>query len=790
MGIFKFFGKVFRKKFKDLIQKSVRGPVSSVLVDLNSEIHATAQETAHYGGWVMSKTQRDKAKNFLETWKEGQIDKIEKKYQYTTNPNDIMRKQKEIQNIKNRYDEQQTSLNKRITEPIELETREERERNQKSFQTRYPDGIFKSKRILWDDFYTLFEINLHNRLNRIVVEYRPKDLIILAMDGVPPQAKIVQQRSRRFRGDYHKNKFNSSLITPGTDFMDRVDEMINRWLSSESKKEIISSEGDKRNGVIAHVRRVIYSSQYIPGEGEHKIMNFIRNGYLIGEYQHIVLGMDADLVMLSLLAPVEHLILVRELSPFNLHYIPKQVIEIGRLRERISFLGMSVEDFVLINTLMGNDFLPHHPTLSDYDTNLEILIKARNTLNVEGKFVNIIEKGEIVWDRFYRFIAALVETGPLLLEKDISKSYDFRKRVFYAPGVVNTKNVATGTINTLNFTKFRDVWYSNEFGPRSINEEDKELYSLLMSNVNTSESNLGENYESSLSGTSSGENYVDLQDVNDMCKHYLVGLVWVFNYYTNGDTAIRWDWYYPYYHAPLFIDLRDKLEQTSRRLVPIIGWEPTSGSERIREEFLPIQQLISVIPNQGDYMIPKLFRAKRRKIIPDYLPTKYLNEKDGLNGNRQVWDPTSNQYRIVYGDEYASILIIPFVDSNRIVSGIKISSEMRDKYLYEPNIEPKTRRSFIIKEIADEMRPRKNNRGRGGGRGRGRGRGEMRGISSNRSNRGGDSKITTTEIKGNGNKRGISAKGRGNSWGRYRTYTRGRGIKRGISSGNWGQKQF
>ena len=784
MGILKFFGKIFRKKFKDLVQRFVRGPVSSVSVDLNSVIHEVAQETIHYGNWVMSKSQRDAALDALEAWKESQMARIDKKYQYKSSKTDQERKQKEIQDTKNKYLGQKVSLNERLTAPIELETKEERARKERAFNARKPGVEFKSDRMLWEDLYRIFEANLHSRLNRLFLEYRPQDIIILAMDGVPPQAKIVQQRSRRFRGDYNKNKFSSSYITPGTEFMDQIHAMINRWLSFESKKEVSLSTGDKRSGVIAHVRRIIYSSHYVPGEGEHKIMNFIRNGYLSGDFQHIVLGMDADLVMLSLLAPVEHVVLVRELNPFNLHYISKQVIEIGRLRGRLASLGMSAEDFVLINVLIGNDFIPHHPTLSHYETNLEELINAHNSLSTDGKQVNIVDKGKIVWDRFYRFIAELAKREPILIENDVSRGYDFKKRVFYAPGVVESKTTPIETINTLNFTKYRSAWYSGEFGPRSDREEDMALHRALV----------GEEVE-----------YFDLQDINDMCKQYLTGLVWVFKYYTEGDSAVRWDWYYPYYHAPLFVDLRDKLEQTSRLLIPVIGWEATVKSNKIKDDFLPIHQLVAVIPTQGDFMIPKSFRTRRKTIIIDYIPTKYLNEKDGLNGNRQVWNSVTNQHRTVYGDEYASILIIPFIDSKRVVSSIKVLPQLRDHYLYMPNIEPKERRTFIIKEIADKMRikKRKGRRGRGRGRGMDRGRGGRGGMDRGRDRGRGRGMNRGRGItrgrgmdrgRGRGRGRGMDrGRGRGGSWGwgQQRTYTRGRGRRRGISVGNgWGERQF
>ena len=135
--------------------------------------------------------------------------------------------------------------------------------------------------------------------DRVVKMVRPRKLLMIAVDGVAPRAKMNQQRSRRFRSaqeaagkdkqsaEFHamlkasgqldesqngeaeegpKKTWDSNSITPGTPFMDLLAASLRYWCSYKSTTDPAWEK-----------LKVIISDATVPGEGEHKIMNFVRS---------------------------------------------------------------------------------------------------------------------------------------------------------------------------------------------------------------------------------------------------------------------------------------------------------------------------------------------------------------------------------------------------------------------------------------------------------------------------------------------------------------------------------
>ena len=136
--------------------------------------------------------------------------------------------------------------------------------------------------------------NVIDNLQKLIRLIGPTNVIYIAFDGVAPFAKMEQQRTRRYKSNY-MNKFNSSnqsnqkwntsAITPGTLFMDNLTKRIEQYFMYQ----------ELRFGV----KKIVVSGSNFPGEGEHKIMDFMRSFGNIDETVALY-GLDADLIMLSM----------------------------------------------------------------------------------------------------------------------------------------------------------------------------------------------------------------------------------------------------------------------------------------------------------------------------------------------------------------------------------------------------------------------------------------------------------------------------------------------------------
>ena len=421
-------------------------------------------------------------------------------------------------------------------------------------------------------------------LDRIITQIvKPKVSVYMAIDGVAPRAKLNQQRSRRFRSakdmaeatkDMPREKdddgnikgpnvFDSNCITPGTEFLAKVSETIKYFIRKKLKED-----PSWRN------LKIIFSGHEIPGEGEHKIMEHIRMmkhqpGYRPNT-RHCIYGQDADLIMLGLVTHEPHFTILREVIDFGsgfenrnaLKQVKKftkesdfQLLHLSVLREylQIEFcngysgidLERTIDDFVFMTFLVGNDFLPHLNTLDIGEGAFDLLFQVyKEHRQGWGQGNYLTQSGNI--------------SDPARLEAFL-----------VAIGSVEQETLEVREINDAEFLKKKRKWNKRDGLTPLPSDEELEAqeeakqgdYTAMIEQMMAQNPNAtfvdgwnpkdgekdykGRYYYEKLKLTP-----LDVEKHHTLRQAYIEGLMWCLAYYYRG--CISWGWFYPYHYGTYY----------------------------------------------------------------------------------------------------------------------------------------------------------------------------------------------------------------------------------------------
>ena len=333
-------------------------------------------------------------------------------------------------------------------------------------------------------------------IGEVVALCTPRTELFIALDGVPPRAKMVQQRSRRFISSLtsQKGAWDSCCVTPGTKFMSLLSSRLHAFADSSKLLPVVVSDSS------------------VAGEGEHKIFERIVDracGEGVGPV--VIYGADADLIMLSLRSPAATPFVLREDQTMNDGRMNFQYIDIRDLRQR---LPMPPAEFVVLSMLLGNDFVPPLSFLRVRERGVDYLLEK---YKIAGS--NLISRdGSLdmaAFSALLALIAADEDSGLKTLDDGWTAA---RERRFGGP------------------FSGQDAW------ARSIESPD-------VQRIRPGTPGWRGRYYSVLFPLS--------DDRNEVTARYIEGIVWTFAYYFNysaSKTKVS-DWYYPYAFSPTLIDV-------------------------------------------------------------------------------------------------------------------------------------------------------------------------------------------------------------------------------------------
>lgn len=429
------------------------------------------------------------------------------------------------------------------------------------------------------------------QIDEYIKEINPKKLVYISFDGIAPFAKLKQQKERRFKskivselvndilkGDSSEItikegehvKFDRTCITPGTYFMKQMDKKVTNYFKGREK--------------FYNIEKIIVSTSEERGEGEHKIFDYIRKNNKNSD-THVIYGLDADLIILCLnhMHINKNIYLFRETPEFIKSLIMS--IEPGELylmkiEELMYYIlnkmmgdydskdsGFLIKDYVFIMLLLGNDFMPHFPSLNIRTHGIEMLLETYKNI-LGNKKLYIMENDEIIWKHFRELITELAS----MEYENINREYKIRDRQAKRFNIsLNNNNKETIENMLLNLP---------------IKERDVEK------TINPLKNYWEQRYYNELFDTERNDN-----NLKKICLNYIEGLEWNMIYYTSG--CKNWKWKYKYCYPPLFVDL--------------LKFIPLWGIDYISENLDSIDaniQLAYVLPPSSMYLLPKIYQNK------------------------------------------------------------------------------------------------------------------------------------------------------------------------------------
>ena len=426
--------------------------------------------------------------------------------------------------------------------------------------------------------------------------------------------KDIRDRQSKDINKTVQKAWNTSSITPGTRFMTKLNIRMRDFIETQVRTTLSTTDNYSTN------LKYIYSGSDIAGEGEHKLFEYIRS-----KPEHhkatttLIYGLDADLIMLCLnhLHISDNIYLYRDTPEFiqsldsNLskteNYfldIPAFACSLEKLMRETKSTGVApemsfvaptadsklevvstiitpqviaaIDDYILMTFMLGNDFMPHFPSLNLRTTGMNVLLqtyahvfRSSSSYLVKRTVTPNGQQKTIDWKQMRLFIECLA-TSEHERFIDAHKTRDRQSKRFGGGGNNQHKlQTQSSTDKHVQAVKQPNIDLTELTGAAC-----ERITELVSSSNNTNSMN---DFMSIPLQERSIEKYIDpfrenwefryydsLFDINihdktqvdriqQICVNYMEGLEWTMKYYSNE--CIDWRWCYKYAYAPLLTDL-------------------------------------------------------------------------------------------------------------------------------------------------------------------------------------------------------------------------------------------
>lgn len=557
------------------------------------------------------------------------------------------------------------------------------------------------------------------------------DALLFEDAGRPPAVAAafvaVRRKPAQPDDDSEEDRFDSNCISPGTAFMAKVADAMRVYVEAK----LIA------NDPLWAPLTVVFSDSSTPGEGEHKLIDFLRTqsshpGFN-GHGAHVIAGLDADLIFLALSLHIPRVVILRDnkrpssfdraaAPPRTVIAAPQPIVD----DEEEDSAAAEEETGAETSTAVTPSLHPAPPPTNlgatdggdDDDDDVaeeaeEVVVPAISPcMTYEYYDVDVV--GSSLVSEVYQLCRVKgFHVAPGAFSEDstawvTTNGYDFSRAAGkpggeHKPtrgGARGFPHPCTSTCNSKIIDDFivLSMLVGNDFLPRvpsgfageSAIDNIIEMYvgEVLPHGYLTAgnhridlrqlqrlcaayekieavkfrqycvQNNLMTAQEAALPLRSAKdvktwrEPYLRSTGLNapeeleKACRAFVEGLCFVWSYYSRTSGEINWDWYYPFHHAPLAMDLADFLaaqcqEEETMNAIHHAASHVTDSPD-------VFAQLLCILPPTSQRILPQVFWSTMSTppaALGDTFPRRWLVD-----------------YTAAYGKEHLAAVMLPFAN--------------------------------------------------------------------------------------------------------------------------------